>query len=101
MGMSLRLSASILFLAVLTGHAQSTARTGDDWAAISPDSVRFVLKRLGFAFTEKSSDDSIAYAFQLNGHPVTLLNQVRSIQLSSCFADGVAPIKQNQWNREH
>jgi hypothetical protein len=97
---TLRLSASLLFLAVLPGHAQSTASNGE-WAAISPDSIRFVLKSMDFQFTEKSSDDSTVFALHLNGHPVTLLRQVTSIQLSTCFKDLVAPMKQNQWNREH
>jgi hypothetical protein len=63
--------------------------------------MRFLLQGMGFQFTEKSSDDSAAFAFHLNGHIVTLLSHVRSIQLSACFKDHVAPMKENQWNREH
>jgi len=97
---TLRLSASILFLAVLLGHAQPTANTNGS-AAISPARMRFLLQGMGFEFTEKSSDDSTAFAFHLNGHIVTLLSHVRSIQLSACFQDHVALIKENQWNRQH
>ena len=97
---TLRLSALILFLAALPGHAQSTASTGG-WASISPDSIRFVLKSMGFQFTEKPFDNSTAFALQLNGHPVTLLSHVTSIQLSTCLEDQVALMKPNQWNREH
>jgi hypothetical protein len=97
---TLRLSASILFLAVLTGQAQSTAST-DEWATISPDSIRLVLKSMGFPFTEKSSDESTVFAFHLNGHIVNLLSQTKSIQLSACFDDPVDLMKANQWNRQH
>src|ERR1700680_4681989 len=97
---TLRLSASILFLAVFLGHAQSTANVNGS-AAISPARMRFLLQGMGFQFTEKSSDDSTVFAFHLNGHIVTLLSHVSSIQLSACFEVYVAPMKENQWNREH
>jgi len=56
---------------------------------------------MGIQFTEKSSDESTAFAFHLNGHGVTLLSHVTSIQLSACFEGEVVPIKANQWDREH
>jgi len=97
---TLRLSASILFLAALLGHAQSTANTNGS-ADISPATMRLLLQGLGFQFTEKSSGDSAAFALHFDGHSVTLLSHAKIIQLSACFEDHVAPIKQNQWNREH
>jgi hypothetical protein len=97
---TLRLPASILFLAVLQGHAQSTANTkGSD--AISPARMRSVLQGMGLEFTEKSSDDSAAFAFPLNGRTVTLLSRVKGFHLSACFENHFAPMKANQWNREH
>jgi hypothetical protein len=57
---------------------------------------------MGFEFTEKSSDDdSTAFAFQLNGHAVTLRSQEKSFRLSACVVDHSDPMKANQWNREH
>jgi len=97
---TVRLSASILFLAALLGHAQSTAKTNGS-ADISPARMRFLLHRMGFQFTEKSSGDSAAFALHFNGHDVTLLSHAKIIQLSACFENHVAPIKENQWNREH
>jgi hypothetical protein len=52
-------------------------------------------------FTEESSDDSIAFAFQLNGYIVTLLNQVKSMHLSACVEEHFDPKKANRWNRDH
>jgi hypothetical protein len=63
--------------------------------------MRILLQGMGFQFTEKSSDDSAAFAVHFNGHDVTLLSHGKSIQLSACFENHVAPIKENQWNREH
>jgi hypothetical protein len=56
---------------------------------------------MGLEFTEKSSDDSTAFAFQLNGHIVTLLNQVKSMQLSACVEDHGDPMTANRWNQDH
>jgi hypothetical protein len=97
---TLRLSVSLLFLAVLPGHAQSTANTNGS-ADISPATMRLLLQGMGFEFTEKSSDDSAAFAFHLNGHIVKLLSHAKSIHLSACFEDPFDPMKANQWNREH
>lgn len=56
---------------------------------------------MGLQFTEKPSGDSTAFAFPLNGHPVTLFSQANSLQLSACVADHFDPMKANQWNRQH
>jgi len=56
---------------------------------------------MGLEFTEHASGDSTALVFQLNGRVVTLLTHERGFQLSACIGDQVAPLKENQWNREH
>ncbi len=99
-GVNLRLSASILFLVALPGNAQSTANTNGS-ADISPARMRLLLQARGFEFTEESSDGSATFAFQLNGHAVTLLSHEKIIQLSACLEDNFSPMKANQWNREH
>ena len=93
---TIRLFASILLLAALLGHAQSTANSGS--ADISPARMRLLLHGMGFQSTGKSSGDSAAFALHFNGHSVTLLSHAKIIQLSACFEDHVAPIRQNQWN---
>ena len=98
--MTLRLSASILLLGALQVHAQQAASTNRS-AAISQARMRSLLQGMGIEFTEESSDDSTAFAFQLNGHIVTLLNQVKSMQLSACVQDHFDPMKANQWNQDH
>jgi hypothetical protein len=52
-------------------------------------------------FSEKPSNDSAAFDFQLNGHKVTLLNHIKDMQLSACFDGIVDLMKLNQWSREH
>jgi len=67
---------------------------------------------MNLEFTENPSDDSVAFAFQLNGHQVTLLNHVKDMQLSACFGRIFADppdapenmpvlLKMNRWNQEH
>jgi hypothetical protein len=63
--------------------------------------MRILLQGMGFEFTGKASDDAAAFAVPFNGRIVTLLSHGKSIQLSTCFEGDVAPIKENQWNREH
>ena len=98
--MTSRLATSILFLAVLLGHAQSTANSNGS-ADVSPARMRSLLQGMGFQFTEKSSDDSAAFAFHLNGRAVALRSHGKIIQLSACLAEPFDPMKANQWNREH
>ena len=98
--MTLRLSASILLLAALLGHGQSTANRNGS-AAISPAAMRMLLEGMGLQFTEKSSADSAAFDFQFNGRRVTIISRAMSIHLSACFEDPIDPLKENQWNREH
>ncbi len=98
--MILRLSASIVLLGALQVHAQQAASTNRS-AAISQARMRSLLQGMGIEFTEESSDDSTAFAFQLNGHIVTLLNQVKSMQLSACVQDHIDPMKANRWNQDH
>lgn len=98
--MTLRLSVSVLAVAVLLGHAQSTVNTNGS-ADISPARMRLLLQGLGIQFTEKSSDVSAAFALDRNGHNVTLLSHAKIIQLSTCFEGQFSPMKANQWNREH
>ena len=98
---NLRLCASILFLALALGRAQSSA-TANGSADISPARMRVLLQSIGVELTEtSSSDDSAAFAFHLNGHNVKLHSQGKSIQLSACLAEHIALIKQSQWTREH
>jgi hypothetical protein len=52
-------------------------------------------------FTEKASDDSTAFDFQLNGRKVTLLNHVQDMELSACFDGSVPLLKMNQWSQQH
>jgi hypothetical protein len=63
--------------------------------------MRLLLQRMGFELTEKLSDDSAAFTFQLNGHKVAMSSQAQSMQLGVCFKDPFDPMKANQWNREH
>ena len=98
---NLRLCASILFLALALGRAQSSTNANGS-ADISPARMRVLLQSMGVELTEtSSSDDSAAFAFHLNGHNVKLHSQGKSIQLSACLADDIALIKQSQWTREH
>jgi Putative bacterial sensory transduction regulator len=99
-GMILRLSISMLLLTALPGYAQPVAIANRS-AAISHDRMRSVLQRMGYEVTEKSSDDSTAFAFPLNGRVVSLVNRIGSMELTACFAGGVTPLQANQWNREH
>ena len=94
----MRLSASLMFLAVLPVHPQSVAKTG---GTISPARIQSILQNIGLRFTDKSSGDSGDFAFELDGHAVTLHHQDKSMQLSACVADFIEPLKQNQWNRQH
>jgi hypothetical protein len=98
--MILRFSTSIVLLTVILGHAQQPAST-NRLAAISDASMRSLLQGMDLQFTEKPSGDSTAFAFQLNGHIVTLLNQVKSMQLSACVEHHFDPMKANQWNQNH
>jgi hypothetical protein len=98
--MILRLSASILLLTALVGQAQQAANTSRS-AAISHARMRSLLQDMGVTFTEESSGDTTTFAFQLNAHVVTLLNQLKSMQLSACIEDHFDPMKANQWNQEH
>ena len=97
---NLRHSASILLLTALLGHAQPAANTNRS-TTISDARMRTLLQGMGVNFTESSSDDSTVFAFQLNDHTVTLLNQVTSMQLSACFEGPVDLMKANQWNQVH
>jgi hypothetical protein len=63
--------------------------------------MRLLLQGMGIQFTDKSSGDSGAFAFHVNGHNVTLLSHAKIIQFSSCVEDHFDPMKANQWNREH
>src|SRR5579862_7304038 len=97
--MILRLSASIALLTILPVHAQQAASTRRS-TAISDASMRSLLQGMGLKFTEISGD-STAFAFQLNGQTVRLLNLVKSMQLSACVADDFDPMKANRWNQDH
>jgi len=69
--------------------------------------MRSILHDMHLEFTEKTSEDSAAFDFQLNGHQVTLLNHVKDMQLSACFDYSIALmkikplLKMNQWNQQH
>lgn len=63
--------------------------------------MRSLLRGMAFDFTEDSTGDATAFAIHLDGHLVSLLNQVKGLGLSACFEGGVNPMKENQWNREH
>jgi hypothetical protein len=95
-----RLSASVLLLTGVPGHAQSAANANRS-AEISHARMQSVLRNMGFPFTGETAADSTTFAFHLNGHVVTLVNHVKSMQLSACFEGQFDPMKANQWNREH
>jgi len=96
----LRVSASILLLMLLPGRAQTPVEDTRS-AAISDARMRSLLRGMAFDFTEDSTGDSTAFAIHLDGHLVTLLNQIKGLSLSACFDGGVDLMKANQWNREH
>ena len=96
----LRISASILLLTVLPGRAQTPVKDTRS-ASISHARMRSLLRGMAFDFTEDSTGDATAFAIHLDGHLVSLLNQVKGLGLSACFEGGVDPMKENQWNREH
>lgn len=98
--MILRVSASILLLLLLPGRAQTPVED-TRFATISDARLRSLLKGMAFDLTEDSTGDSTAFAIHLDGHLVTLLNQIKGLSLSACFDGGVDPMKANQWNREH
>ena len=95
-----RVSASILLLMLLPGRAQTPVEDTRS-ATISDARMRSLLRGMAFDFTEDSTGDSTAFAIHLDGHLVTLLNQIKGLSLSACFDGGVDPMKGNQWNREH
>ncbi len=95
-----RFFASIVILAALPVHAQPAARASRA-TAIPHDRMRGILQGLGVEFTEKAADDAAAFAFQVNGHRVTLLNQVKSMVLSSCVAEHLDLQKAQQWTESH
>lgn len=97
--MILRLPVAIALLTVLSVHAQQAASTNRS-AAISDARMRSVLQDMGLQVTEPSGDTT-TFAFQLNGHTVTLFNHVSSMQLSACVANEFDPMKANQWNQDH
>jgi Putative bacterial sensory transduction regulator len=97
--MTLRLSAPLVFLALLPGHAQSTANANG--GVITPAGMRSILHGMGLRFTEKPAGDSTEFDLPFNGRVVTLRSQTKSFHLSACFQPLVDPMKQNQWNREH
>jgi hypothetical protein len=92
--------ASIVLLTVFLAHAQPAPNTNRS-AAISDVRMRSLLQGMGVDFTESSSGDSTVFAFPLNGRVVTLLNQVKSMQLSACVQNPFDPMKANQWNQVH
>ncbi len=98
--MTLRLSVFMLCLLAVISHAQSTANTNGS-AAITLARMRPILQGMGLEFNEEGSGDSAAFTFSFNGQTVRLLPRSKGIQLSSCFGYDVAPLKENQWNREH
>jgi hypothetical protein len=97
--MILRLSASIVLLTAILCHAQQAASTNRS-PVISDARMQSLLQGMGIEFTQESSD-STAFAFQLNRHIVTLLNRVKSMQLSACVKDDVDLLKANHWNQDH
>ncbi len=101
-----RLPASVLLLTVFLAYAQSASRA--ERSTVVPDaSMRSILRDMRLEFTEKTSDNSAAFDFQLNGHQVTLLNHIKDMQLSACFDVSIAlmkinrMLKMNQWNQQH
>lgn len=98
--MIFRISASILLLMLLPGHAQRPVEDTRP-ATISGARMRSILRGMAFDFTEDSTGDSTAFAIHLDGHLVTLLNQIKGLSLSACFDSRFDPMKGNQWNREH
>lgn len=95
-----RISASILLLIVLPGRGQTPVKEVRS-AVISDARMRSLLRGMGFDFTEASTGNLTAFAIHLDGHLVTVVNQVKGLSLSTCFKGGVEPMKGNQWNREH
>ncbi len=98
--MIFRLSACVLLLAAIPGQSQ-TAANANRLAAIPPATIRTILQDIGLPFTEQPAEGSTTFAFQFNGRAVTLTTREKSMSLSACFQDPIAPIKQNQWNRQH
>jgi len=94
-----RVSLSILLLTLIPGRCQTPSE--DIRSAISDARIRSILRGMAVDFTEDSTGDSTAFAFQHDGHLVTLVNQIKGLSLSSCIEGGVDLMKANQWNREH
>jgi hypothetical protein len=68
---------------------------------VSHAKMRSILQGMGFDFTEKASDDSRTFSFQLGGYKVVLLNQVKDMQLYAGYTDKVDPTKINEWNTNY
>jgi hypothetical protein len=96
----LRISPLILLLMVLAGRAQTPVKDVRS-ADFSGARIRSVLSGMALDFAEDSTGDSTTFTIHLDGHLVTLLNQVKGLSLSSCFEGGFDPVKANQWNRQH
>ena len=95
-----RIPASTLLLTVFLAQAQP-ASNRERFSAIPHATMRSILRDMRLEFTEKPSDDSTAFDFQLNGHKVRLLNEVQNMKLSACTDASVDLLKMNQWNRQH
>ena len=98
--MNQRMSAAMLLLIVLPGLTQTPVKD-PRLATISDERVRSILREMPFEFREDSTGGTTAFAIQLDGHPVTLTNQVNGLGLSACFEGAFDPMKANEWNRKH
>src|SRR5579872_3279156 len=68
---------------------------------VSNAQMRSILQAMGFEFTEKQTDQSYIFVFQLSGFKTTLLNQGKDMQLYSGFTDKTTLNKINQWNQSY
>ena len=81
-----------------SSHAQTQTSNSEVMTDVSHAKMESILRGMGFEFTEKQPDDSDAFFFQLNGYKVTLLNQVKDMQLYAGFSDKVDLTRVNEWN---
>jgi hypothetical protein len=97
---TLRISASILLLALSPGLSQ-TAVKDPRLPVLSDERMRSVLSGMGFEVTEDASGEGTVFSFPAAGHTVRVVNLGKGFSVSACFQGAFEPMKANQWNRQH
>ncbi len=93
------LAIAVVLGAASLAHAQIEPADPEVFTQVSHARMRSILQSMGIQFAEKMLDESYAFALQIQGDKITLINQVTDMQLFAALADPVDPAKVDQWNR--